>query len=396
MFDGIVTPFTSGNVRMDMRGNKLYMVTSRIMFSGHQSNISFLIDTKTMKHQLANDSYVSHSFNQYVKFDANNLYVVDHGDAYERGINITVVKNYGTTNAVTKDILPFKIKGKTGDNYTGLKLGGVETTLDNIITVGTSVPQNYKVASVTGNSGKYKKNVFMTITDKNTLKSKTKIIEIAIPPNVKVIGDWAFSHTPLENIILHDNLKCITAGMLSNTELEKITIPESVVHIEYGAFEDSKLKEIELPQNLYSIGSFAFNIPSLEKIIIHSNVEIMEENIFGKQYGERVIDLTICCPAGSKAQLYARKYGCNCCEIPKSLTANKEICARGLWVKFALLKEKIELDEWCKILNINKAEMWSWEKKSSLITINKEQLFISNVFNNYQVTIGSSWGRTMV
>ena len=235
---------------------------------------------------------------------------------------------------------------------------------------------------------------------------------------MKVIGDCAFSHTPLENIILPDNLKCITAGMLSNTELEKITIPESVVHIEYGAFEDSKLKEIELPQNLYSIGSFAFNIPSLEKIIIHSNVEIMEGNIFGKQYGEKAIDLTICCPDGSKAQLYARKYGCNCCEIPKSLTANKEICARGLWVEFALLKEKIELDEWCKILNINKAEVWSWEKKSSLITINKvinmddamqlkkhielyltinkEQLFISNVFNNYQVTIGSSWGRTMV
>ena len=111
--------------------------------------------------------------------------------------------------------------------------------------------------------------------------------------------------------------------MLSNTELEKITIPESVVHIEYGAFEDSKLKEIELPQNLYSIGSFAFNIPSLEKIIIHSNVEIMEENIFGKQYGEKAIDLTICCPDGSKAQLYARKYGCN-----------KEICERGLWVEF--------------------------------------------------------------
>lgn len=186
VFGGIVTPFTSGNVRMDMRGNKLYMVTSRIMFSGHQSNISFLIDTKTMKYQLANDSYVSHSFNQYVKFDANNLYVVDHGDAYERGINITVVKNYGTTNAVTKDILPFKIKGKTGDNYTGLKLGGVETTLDNIITVGTSVPQNYKVAGVTGNSGKYKKNVFMTITDKNTLKSKIKWLTTYNPKKSKI------------------------------------------------------------------------------------------------------------------------------------------------------------------------------------------------------------------
>ena len=147
--------------------------------------------------------------------------------------------------------------------------------------------------------------------------------------------------------------------MLSNTELEKITIPESVVHIEYGAFEDSKLKEIELPQNLYSIGSFAFYIPSLEK------------NIFGKQYGEKAIDLTICCPDGSKAQLYARKYGCNCCEIPKSLTANKEICASGLWVKFVLLKEKIDLNVLCKKLSINKGETWSWETSSSSVEINK-------------------------
>lgn len=201
--------------------------------------------------------------------------------------------------------------------------------------------------------------------------SKTKIIEIAIPPNVKVIGDCAFSYTHLENIILPDNLKCITADMLSNTELEKITIPESVVHIEYGAFEDSKLKEIELPQNLYSIGRFAFDIPSLKKIIIHSNVEIMEENIFGKQYGEKTIDLTICCPAGSKAQLYARKYRCNCCEIPKSLTANKEICARGLWVKFVLLKETIDLNVLCKKLSINKGETWSWKTSSSSVEINK-------------------------
>ena len=89
------------------------------------------------------------------------------------------------------------------------------------------------------------------------------------------------------------------------------------------------------------------------------------------RYGEKAIDLTICCPDGSKAQLYARKYGCNCCEIPKSLTANKEICASGLWVKFVLLKEKIDLNVLCKKLSINKGETWSWETSSSSVEINK-------------------------
>lgn len=62
----------------------------------------------------------------------------------------------------------------------------MKTTLDNIITVGTSVTQNYKVAGVTGNSGKYKKNVFMTITDKNTLKSKIKWLTTYNPKKSKI------------------------------------------------------------------------------------------------------------------------------------------------------------------------------------------------------------------
>ncbi len=59
---------------MDMQGNTLYLMTSRKMFTvfldgqRHQSNISFKINTKTMKATEANESYASHSFNQFVKF----------------------------------------------------------------------------------------------------------------------------------------------------------------------------------------------------------------------------------------------------------------------------------------------------------------------------------------
>lgn len=185
----ITTPFVSGNLRMEMRGTKIYMVTSKLMFNGHQANVAFLIDTKTMKYKSAYDSYVSHSFNQFVRFDANNLYVVDHGDAYDRGINVVEVKNYGTKNASTKELLPFKIKGAIGNNYTGLKLGGVEITGNNILMAGISVPQNYKVAGVTGNKEDYVKNVFLTITDKNTSKSRIKWLTTYNPKKSKVQVD---------------------------------------------------------------------------------------------------------------------------------------------------------------------------------------------------------------
>lgn len=190
VFTGITVPFSSGNCRMDMKGSKLYIITSRTMFEidgiNHQSNISFTIDTKTMKYKMANEDYTSHSFNQFVKFDANNLYLSNHGDAYDRAVNITKVENYGKKNSEIKRVLPFKIKGKTGYNYTGLNEGDMQLTADNILIAGTSVPQNYKVAGVTGNKESYAKNVFLTITNKKTLKSQRKWLTTYNPKTTKV------------------------------------------------------------------------------------------------------------------------------------------------------------------------------------------------------------------
>ena len=187
VFGGIVTPFKAGNCRMELKGTKLYVATSRIMFyDGHQSNISFVVDTKTMKYKMANEDYTSHSFNQYVDFDADNLYLSNHGDAYSRAVDLTVVKNYGTKEQTIETVLPFKIKGEQGVNYTGLTEGGMKTTADNVIIAGTSVPQGYKVAGVTGNSSKYAQNVFVTITNKETLKTKIKWLTTYNPKNTKV------------------------------------------------------------------------------------------------------------------------------------------------------------------------------------------------------------------
>ena len=179
VFRGIYEPFDAGNCRMDMQGKTLYLVTSRKMFKGedglrHQSNISFKIDTKKMKVREANDSYVSHSFNQFVKFKGGNLYVLDHGDAYPRALMLTMVNGYGTEDAGKKKKTLFSFQGETGDNYTGGTAGGMEIGKNNVLVCGTSDPHKYNVKGVSGYGNGLKKNVYLSLTNRKTGKTKVK------------------------------------------------------------------------------------------------------------------------------------------------------------------------------------------------------------------------------
>ncbi len=178
-FVGIYEPFDAGNCRMEMQGSMLYLVTSRTMFQGsdglrHQSNISFKIDTKKMKVKQANDSYVSHSFNQFVKFKDGSLYVLDHGDAYPRSLVLTMVDRYGTEDSDRSRKGVFSFQGETGNNYTGCKLGGMEIGEKNVLACGISVPHKYKVKGVSGSDSSLKKNVYLTVTNRKTGKTKVK------------------------------------------------------------------------------------------------------------------------------------------------------------------------------------------------------------------------------
>lgn len=175
MFKGIYVPFDAGNCRMTQSGSTLYLEMGRTMFAidgvNHQSNIAFKINTKTMKYKSAQDSYSSHSFNQFVKFNNGDLFILNHGDAYPRAVALTLVNNYGKSNEtnITKSV--FNIMGGIGDNYTGLTVGGMEVGVNNVVTCGTSVPQGRKVAGIKGNSYSYAKNVYVTTTNRKTGKT---------------------------------------------------------------------------------------------------------------------------------------------------------------------------------------------------------------------------------
>lgn len=205
---GIQTPFEAGNCRMDMAGNILYITTGRTMFKttddglNHQSNISFQIYTDKMTYTNNNSDYTSHSFNQFVKIQDSYLYLVNHGDAYERAVRFTVVMNYQeiikknkkvgyymwyNTAAYSEDTYNvLKILGRTGDNYTGLEVGGMEVGMNNVMICGTSVPQEYKIAGISGSKLGYVHNVFLVVADKFTGKSTVKWITKYNPQKSKV------------------------------------------------------------------------------------------------------------------------------------------------------------------------------------------------------------------
>ena len=186
------------------------------------------------------------------------------------------------------------------------------------------------------------------------------IEEVAIPPNIKVLGTKAFSTRSLKKIVLPEGLKFISNQMLLHTAIEEICIPKSVSYIGTSAFCNTKLKMVELPPYVRSINSSAFDIDCLEKITIHSNVKNMGTHILGYENKSNAI---IYCASGSKAQLYARKYGLECREISQQPVSSANSFAETIVVEFGSYTKEESLKNWYKNFGFCKAETWSWEYK---------------------------------
>lgn len=234
-FKGITIPFDAGSCRMDMLGSKLYLFTSREMYNGHQSNISFEINTKTMTAKEANDSYTSHSFNQYVKFKGNDLYLVDHGDAYPRSVVLTHTKNYGSDHKEQNRIAAFKFQGEIGDNFTGATVDGMEVGSKNVLICGTSQPHNYKVKGIKGYGNYLKPNVYLCIVDRNASKSKVIWLTSYHPKKSKT------NVTETRMVKLSDNRFAI---LYNTIEKKKVTMNYIVVDNNGKKIYSKKYKNI--------------------------------------------------------------------------------------------------------------------------------------------------------
>lgn len=171
------TPFSSGSCRMEETDDYLYLHTCHLMYNGHQANMFFKFsrsDLKTVNSYyygsstVTSNGYVSHSFNQFVKSDGEYLFRVDLGDCYPRGVMI--IRNDVSGSFTSPKVgRAYGIGGSQGDNYTGVTLGGVELSKDNILVAGTSVDQTNFSDKTSTNPY----NVFVIVGDKAMTTAKT-------------------------------------------------------------------------------------------------------------------------------------------------------------------------------------------------------------------------------
>lgn len=196
VYPGIYGPFAAATVSCDMQGSTLYLLTGRTMFETsdglhHQSCIAFSVDTKTMKAKEDNVAYVSHSFDQRVRFKDGSIYLMNHGDAYPRCMALDIQDGYGTSAANTHEtVSAFGFIYQDG-NYTGATLGDMEVGTTNVLSCGVSVPHNYAVAGIKGDGYELRHNVYLTITNRVTGKNQVKWLTSFNPKTSKVEANVA-------------------------------------------------------------------------------------------------------------------------------------------------------------------------------------------------------------
>lgn len=175
-------PFEAGSLRMTETAGKLYIHTCHEMYTdsdglNHQANMTFVINENDMSVEqsyydvlnLAQAGYVSHSFNQFIQTDGENIYRVDHGDYAPRGIALIKSQVGGSITKVDYAI-PVGLGKVTGGHYnsTGASVGGFEISSENCIIAGNAVDFESESANTSD-----QRNIFISITDKQLTQAKT-------------------------------------------------------------------------------------------------------------------------------------------------------------------------------------------------------------------------------
>lgn len=108
-------PFDAGNCDVAINGGKLAVNYAREMYSGHQSNSVWIVDTQTLDTLKPSISmYNSHSFAQRVIPLGSGFVYASEGDCYERAFTINVDDG---NNVQEADIFNFWVPEGTYDAY---------------------------------------------------------------------------------------------------------------------------------------------------------------------------------------------------------------------------------------------------------------------------------------
>ena len=173
-------PFDAGSLRMTQYGDHLYIRTCHEMYQTddgyhHQANVMLNIHIPTMELRdqfwgIMNIGYgyVSHSFNQFVALDGDRILAVDHGDAHPRSV-VLVEYPYpaGQDQMISRDCKHqdlVSIPGTTGDNETGVGVGGFEVTDSSYLVAGVTVDLSSTSPDFSG-----QENVFLSVVPRGTV-----------------------------------------------------------------------------------------------------------------------------------------------------------------------------------------------------------------------------------
>jgi hypothetical protein len=171
---GIYEPFDAGAAAMQQVGDRLVVHMPRTMFASadgvrHQASLTFEVDLGTMTassfQSLGEYPYSSHSFGQLLAVVGDDLAILDHGDAFPRAIQVSVVKDYvaGGRAVESHDVFPFQ--GDVGDNYTGVAVTGMTGGASRLLVTGSAVPHDKVVEGETGWAESLRRNVFLISVD---------------------------------------------------------------------------------------------------------------------------------------------------------------------------------------------------------------------------------------
>ena len=216
-------PFDAGACRIAMQGDYMMIQTAHEMYDGHQSNFSIVVDTSgsmqvtDAHYEVSFDhiGYTSHSFNQFVKIDGDRIILLDQGDAYPRKLYMQNI-SAGIVNGVIRygasyDTTIFDVPGGTGDNDTGISVGGFEKSSSGYLVAGNAIyqhnayedPYAYEDVNVFDNP----RDIFISYVDPyggNTIRWLTDVDNsgtYALTPQLVKINDnkfmvmWGESHS---------------------------------------------------------------------------------------------------------------------------------------------------------------------------------------------------------
>ncbi len=226
-------PFNAGSARMYSSGKYLLIRTCHKMYKSddglnHQANVTIQVDMESMeitdsftKTMTSKYGYVSHSFNQFIKVENNQIIALDHGDAYPRSIVLIKYHTDMSGGKFTPDYFNpctvtdvVAIPGGIGENVTGASVGGFEIAESSYLVAGNSVLQDNQ------NLSRATRNVFVAAVDKNsgnvTMNWLTRYSEgektVSTPHMIKISDNkyivlWSRNNTTVYYTIVNENGK---------------------------------------------------------------------------------------------------------------------------------------------------------------------------------------------